>query len=802
LPVGIVPVTGKLPGAVIGLSLTALLLTGSSRTAAVSPPLLTFEESEIRVLTSQTTSLYDRGEYVEARVAFRTLAQRAENAGFVRLAGMNWNNAGVCSLVQSQFRVALEDFLKARHIAESAHEYHSLFVTLNSLANLYIHMGQFDLAMRIANEALAIRAPAENPEPEPRTKLRLQLATALAEVDRLGEAEAVYRQAIGELAGQKQMYAVAVAWSQFGYEYLKAERFDDAEAALNEALAIMRTNNFPLSAGVLSGLARIKARQADKRAAEDLFKAALALPPNITPRHQIYLDRGQFHLDAGDLPAALADFRQARHIFSAMHADIVPVDRDRVKFESELSRTYEGLIDAGNRLARTGGKAALLHETFDAAEQNRLWSLQSLIPAPNDWRTKLPDSYWELLTRYQSVERAALANPSPEMEKKAVALRLELQQFEAAAAGTTVAQREQSPLAHVRGLLGGDTVLLSFHISPKSSWLWAVDRNGLDVYPLPDRAEIQSQIDTFGKELRSGTSGVASGAKLYRSLFSAVRPTYLKHTRWLLELDGPLYDLPFAALVVEEKASGPVYLVERADLQSIPGALLAERGEMPANGEFLGIGDPVYNLADSRYRGGRASSGLMLARLPNTSDEVKACAKAWNSGNPKILTGQDARIGQVRSALESQPAIIHFATHVVTEPGEFRSGLIALSLNPAGEMGLLGPKEIVARPLISKLVVMDGCHSGQGKSLPSAGLMGLTRAWLGAGATSVLATQWDIPDESAQNLMVDFYRSLRAAPQLGASRALREAQISALRQPGARQSPREWAGYFLLSRML
>src|SRR5205807_8703653 len=99
------------------------------------------------------------------------------------------------------------------------------------------------------------------------------------------------------------------------------------------------------------------------------------------------------------------------------------------------------------------------------------------------------------------------------------------------------------------------------------------------------------------------------------------------------------------ALVVDENAAGPVYLVERADLQSLPGALLAEWGEMPANGEFLGIGDPVYNPADSRFRGDHASSSLLLARLPNTSEEVNACARAWNSGKPKILTGQDARIG-------------------------------------------------------------------------------------------------------------------------------------------------------------
>ena len=80
--------------------------------------------------------------------------------------------------------------------------------------------------------------------------------------------------------------------------------------------------------------------------------------------------------------------------------------------------------------------------------------------------------------------------------------------------------------------------------------------------------------------------------------------------------------------------------------------------------------------------------------------------------------------------------------------------------------------------------------------------MGLTRAWIGAGAMAVLATQWDIPDDAAQSLMTDFYRSLHAAPEQGAAAALQTAQRKALLSPSARRLPGSWAGYFLLSRTL
>jgi CHAT domain-containing protein len=513
------------------------------------------------------------------------------------------------------------------------------------------------------------------------------------------------------------------------------------------------------------------------------------------------VDRGRFRLQANDLRGALADFREARSIFSGMRADIVPADQDRVALETGLSDILEGLVDAGNRLALQSGDKAILQETFDASEEDRLWSLRALIPSPNDWRTKLPERYWDLLARYQALGRS-VSGTAAELEKKTGALRAELEQIEAEAAGSPVTENAQSPLAHVSKLLDSDTVLLSFHVSKTASWVWAVDRHRSDAYPLAPVKQIEPDVQAFGKALRAGQPAAESGSALYRDLFSAVPEVYLRHKRWLLELSGPLYDIPFAALVTGQDGNGPHYLVEHTDLQLLPNALLAERGGVPVNGAFLGVSDPVYNPADARYRGARVKPDFLLPRLPNTAPGVQACAKAWNSPRTQILAGTQAQLGPVRSALESNPAIIHFATHVVTAPGDFRSGLIALGLNPAGEIGLLGPKEIVARPVTARLVVMDGCHSAQGEALPSAGLMGLTRAWIGAGAMSVLATQWDIPDDSAQLLMADFYRALRASPERGAASALRQAQLAALRTARARQHPAEWAGYFLLSRML
>jgi CHAT domain-containing protein len=144
--------------------------------------------------------------------------------------------------------------------------------------------------------------------------------------------------------------------------------------------------------------------------------------------------------------------------------------------------------------------------------------------------------------------------------------------------------------------------------------------------------------------------------------------------------------------------------------------------------------------------------------------------------------------------------VIHFATHVITGPGFYSSGLIALSLDRSGAMGFMGPAEIVAHPVTPDVVVLNGCHSSQGETLPGAGLMGLTRAWIGAGARSVVATQWDIPDEAGATIMTEFYRALRARPEQGPAFALQQAQSEFLKTHAAESTAAVWGAYFVLGR--
>ncbi len=291
----------------------------------------------------------------------------------------------------------------------------------------------------------------------------------------------------------------------------------------------------------------------------------------------------------------------------------------------------------------------------------------------------------------------------------------------------------------------------------------------------------------------------ATGRKLYCQLFGSVPQAFLRSSHWLLEPDGPLHDVPFAALVTEARDGVPVYLIERAALQLIPGALLLQKRPFDGGGTFVGVGDPGYNVADSRFQGEKRKPEFSLPRLPGTARELRVSAAGWVPERVHLLTGMNASAERFWKLTEDRTSVVHFATHVVAGSGDYRSGLIALRLGPLGAMELLGPGEIQAHTISADLVVMNGCHSAQGEAVPGSGRMGLTRAWIGAGAGAVMATQWGISDEDAELFMGGFYKALLRAPQKGVAEALRQAQIAVLHS--SRAELKRWAGYYLLSRV-
>jgi CHAT domain-containing protein len=291
------------------------------------------------------------------------------------------------------------------------------------------------------------------------------------------------------------------------------------------------------------------------------------------------------------------------------------------------------------------------------------------------------------------------------------------------------------------------------------------------------------------------------GADLYQRLFGSLDRADAAKTSWLLSLDGALFELPFAALVTGYENGQPVYAAERHSTQEIPGALFLNRQAAPAGG-YVGVADPVYNSADPRETAGwsllkhRRDDHDQLNRLVSSSRELQRSSASWQTApgvaQPiQILEGTAARRDNFLHALNTAPSTIHLATHVLTSSTERGQAFLAFSLNADGHPDLLSAADIGMLHAPGALIVMTGCATGTGKPRVGAGLLGLTRAWMMAGARAVVATSWPVPDADG-DLIPAFYQNLSANP---AAEALRRSQMQLIHSGTWQASPSYWAAF-------
>ncbi|MEM6350088.1 MAG: CHAT domain-containing protein [Cyanobacteria bacterium P01_D01_bin.14] len=117
----------------------------------------------------------------------------------------------------------------------------------------------------------------------------------------------------------------------------------------------------------------------------------------------------------------------------------------------------------------------------------------------------------------------------------------------------------------------------------------------------------------------------------------------------------------------------------------------------------------------------------------------------------------------------------------------------AIALAPgSGEDGLLTAGEIIDLSLSAELVVLSACNTGRGR-ITGDGVVGLSRAFIGAGVPSVVVSLWAVPDAPTADLMTAFYTQLQTTPDK--AQALRQAM---LQTQAVHPDPRDWAGFTLV----
>ena len=226
---------------------------------------------------------------------------------------------------------------------------------------------------------------------------------------------------------------------------------------------------------------------------------------------------------------------------------------------------------------------------------------------------------------------------------------------------------------------------------------------------------------------------------LYDIIIEPIQNLLVVGSELIFVPEGPLFLAPFAAF----KGPNSKHLCESFRIRLIPSLTsLKMIGDCPVyhhckSGVLL-VGDPwVQEVAE-------------LEQLPFAKEEVEMIGEMLGC---TPLIGRQATKDAVLRRLGSV-ALVHIAAH-----GSMETGEIALAPDDAKMDFILTMRDVLRVKMRARLVVLSCCHSAQGE-IKAEGVVGIARAFLGAGARSVLVSLWAIDDKATLEFMKNFYQLL------------------------------------------
>lgn len=754
--------------------------------------------------------------------------RRAASLGHRRGEGVAWNELGHLYKSEAAPQKAIKAYDRALTVWEALGDeaLEEKATALHNLGTVYSTLGSFSEARELLERALALRQKAED--------LRGQAATitAIAWIEglekQLPEALRLYEEAIELRRREKDWRGAAATLDRRGTALRQVGRTDEALASYRQALEFFeQSGERGLIAHPLSNLGGLLVQKGDLAEGERLLMQALQLFRQSSDQESeafVLQELAQAARQRGDLPLALDRIEEAIGLVESLRR-AAPGPELRVSYASLRHGYFELWADLLMELDERQPGRGFDVRALEASERGRGRGLQENLEEKEGWEPGSGEDVGLLNARIRALENLRIglqeADAPPDqikaIERKILTLLAERNRLRAQPPVREASLREPR-LEEIRQLLGEDTILLEYALGEERSFLWSLDANGLETSELPGRAALERQVQQTRELLSrshyrtSRKPAEIAAADLGKILLGPVAHL-LTSQRVLIVPDGALYSIPFAALPVQR---GGAPLLADHEIVFAPSASLIVRmrrelSRRPPLPKLLAmVADPVFEGDDPRLRKGKAGASAgstdihrgsgprVLRRLPQTGVEALEILKLAPPDQRLAALGFEADRQAVLDGLLKGFRILHFATHAVLNPEQPElSSLVLTQVDPEGRPrdGSLRAYEIRDLDLSAELVVLSACSTGLGPEMRGEGPMGLTRAFLDAGAERVVMSLWDVEDTATKELMSRFYQGV-LVDELSPASALRQAQLS-MRAEARWAAPYYWAGFVL-----
>jgi CHAT domain-containing protein len=535
-----------------------------------------------------------------------------------------------------------------------------------------------------------------------------------------------------------------------GYVYMGLRQFSQAESSFQRALTIEKQlNHKEYVYDALRALGRLALLKGDLDKADQYADLALEI------------GRGNRAFEfypmilKGQLAARRRDVARSRRILESVEQDKMCPVFLRWEAQHSLAQLYEavGNVDAATRSYR----AAL--STFESArdavrhEDEQLSFLTNAASIYDDFvHFMVTKGDVNEALRWADFDRArTLAEGLGLLPKKASL---------------------EPPSLHAQRIarrLKG--TLLFYSLGETQSYLWAISPNRTALFTLPAGHEIDSAVRRFRQALVGPQdlldSSSAEGRSLYELLVAPAEALFEKNGRVFVIPDGSLNNLSFETLVAPTPQ--PHYWIE--DITVV-------------NASSLRMLDGTYERASNAepnllLLGNSVAPNSKYPELPKAAMQVENVAAHFPASRRVVLTRQEATPTAYLNRNPGQFSHIHFVAHgTASRLSPLDSAIVLSNDGTRDDSFKLYARDIIQHPLRAELVTISACYGAEGRSYSGEGLVGLSWAFLKAGAHHVVAALWEATDASTVQLMETFYNELEkgASPES----ALRTAKLSLL----------------------
>lgn len=664
--------------------------------------------------------------------------------------------------------------------------------TLRSLAALHDQIGDHEIAIELLRRALLLVHLAPQSDTIARRKrigITLdQLAQTYQSAGRLEDARVRYERALAIWLQDGQESKSAATHARLGWLLLEQQKPLEARSRFSQALEHLRQTGAPKDlAQALLGAAHADRRTGDLSAATQQLMEAIDLldsqptkPFGQAPSDSILIQRQPY-------------FELLIEIFMQQHEAEPRLGFDRQALELAERFRSRGLLEL---LQAESWRSS---EASSPGLARQLGKLRKRIA--NLQRERL-----ELLREEASIKDLA------ELEERR---RKAIQRVEHLEAGLHTDDSKPAPPASItfgemQNLLDEETTLLAYFLGSERSFLWQLTRKQLLAHELPSRERIDNLARgayaflANSDQRRLKSEGEQTLQDLSAAVLAPIPPASLPR-RIVLMADGFLHYIPFASLTLP----GGRPIVEHFEVTSVPSfsvlrALRERAAQRQPAPKLLGVmADPVFQPADERSNFSKPTSAdaplpAAPGRLERAGQEGRKILSLVPPSQSFGAFGFQATREAILGGALSPYRLVHLATHGELNDAEpDYTHLVFSLLDPRGKPleGRLYQHEIDELDLAADLVTLSACNSALGRYVRGEGLLGMTRAFMDAGATRVLVSLWFVSEAATAELMERFYRELLLCGK-GPAEALRSAQAW-MRRHSSWTAPFYWAGFVL-----